>query len=418
MGVGGAGCSATFSIAHRLGYSVSGCDQQSGSPYLDRKLAKLVSTGHSSSHLSGVDLLVYSPAVPAYDPQNEELKAAAERGIEAIPWEKFVAREILTNKFVIAVAGTHGKSTVTAMIGAILEKAGFDPTVLVGALVSDWGRNYRVGKSKYFVIEADEYGEKFLNFASDIGVITNIEFDHPEYFRDFDQLKAAFKKFVANMKKDSVLIAGSSVGLENPQGRTAHISEPEDWQLRMIGRFNKSNAQLAAVVARGLLIREEKIRKALEGFNGLARRFEFRGEEKEVLVFDDFAHHPTAVLETLKAAREKFADKRLWVVFQPHLYSRTKALFNEFISAFESSPVDKIILVNIFGAREKDTGEISSTDLARAIKGKEVIYFQALEEAATYLAKETFSGDIVICMGAGDIYKLPEILLRKLAGKG
>jgi len=418
MGVGGAGCSAVFAIAWELGYKISGCDSQLGSPYLYKKLAKFVSAGHSSSHLAGVDLLVYSPAVPAYDPQNEELKVAAERGIESIPWEKFVARELLPNKFVIAVAGTHGKSTVTAMIGTILEKAGLDPTVLVGALVSGWGRNYRVGKSKYFVIEADEYGEKFLNFSADIGVITNIEFDHPEYFRDFEQVRKAFEKFVANMEKDSLLITGPNVDLENSPGRTARVAEAEDWQLKMIGSFNKLNAGLAAAVARALLVEEDEIKDALESFNGLARRFEFRGEEKEVLVFDDYAHHPTAVLETLKAAREKFPNRRLWVVFQPHLFSRTKVLFDQFVSAFEASSADKIILVDIFGAREKDTGGVNSSDLAKAIKEKDVKYFPGFEEAAAYLAKETFAGDVVICMGAGDIYKLSDILLSKLAGKG
>ena len=418
IGVGGAGCSAVFAIAWELGYKVSGCDNQLPSPYLDKKLSKFVYTGHSSSHLAGIDLLVYSPAVPAYDPQNEELKVAAQRGIGSIPWERFVARELLPNKFVIAVAGTHGKSTVTAMIGAILEKAGLDPTVLVGALVSDWGRNYRVGKSKYFVLEADEYGEKFINFPADIGVITNVEFDHPEYFHDFEQLKKAFEKFTANMKKGSLLITGPNVDLENHQGRTVRVVKPEDWPLKMIGGFNKLNAEIAAAVARGLLVDENKIKNTLERFNGLARRFEFRGEEKGVLVFDDYAHHPTAVLKTLKAAREKFPAKKVWVVFQPHLYSRTKTFFNEFVIAFESSPVEKIILVDIFGAREKDTGEVKSLDLAKAIKGKEIKYFPGFEEAATYLAKETFSGDVVICMGAGDIYKLPEVLLGKLAGKG
>lgn len=417
MGVGGAGCSAVFAIAYQRGYLVSGCDRQGESPYLERKLTKLVSVGHSPNHLKDIDLLVYSPAVTALDPKNEELVASAEKGIETIPWEKFVARELLPDKFVIAIAGTHGKSTVAAMVGAILEKAGLDPTVLVGALASNWGRNFRVGKSKYFVIEADEYGEKFLNFPADIGVITNIEFDHPEYFQDFGKVREAFEKFVANMKKDSLLIVGPAVDLENPHGRTARVAEAEDWQLKMIGSFNKLNAELAAAVARALLVEEDKIKDALESFNGLARRFEFKGEEKEVLVFDDYAHHPTAISETLKAAREKFPDRRLWVVFQPHLFTRTKVLFDQFVSVFENAPVDEVVLVDIFGAREKDTGEVSSADLARSIKNKEVKYLASWQEAADYLARQVSVGDVVTSMGAGDIYQFPQILLNKLSNK-
>ncbi|OGY21655.1 MAG: hypothetical protein A2126_01930 [Candidatus Woykebacteria bacterium GWB1_45_5] len=417
MGVGGAGCSAVFAIAHSLGYQVSGCDKEKWSPYLDNKLAKLVSVGHSPDHLKGVDLLVYSPAIPAYDTQNEELLTAKKKGIEAVPWEQFVAKELLVDKFVIAIAGTHGKSTVTAMAAFILEKAGLDPTCLVGAIVNAWERNYRVGKSKYFVIEADEYSEKFLLFPADIAAVTNIEFDHPEYFADFEKLKAAFGKFVKTLKKGSILITGPKVGLENPNGETIQVSKPANFDLKMVGEFNQMNAAVAAAVAKKLVIREEIIQKALESFSGLVRRFEFKGEEKEVLVFDDYAHHPTAVLATSKAAREKFPNQKIWLVFQPHLFSRTKALFGEFVESFEKSPVDEIIITDIFGAREKDTGEVSSTDLVKTIKGKQVKYLPNIEEAATYITKEAFAGDIVITMGAGDIYKLPEMLLKKLGNK-
>jgi UDP-N-acetylmuramate--alanine ligase len=417
MGVGGAGCSAVFAIAHHFGYQVSGCDNEAKSIYLDHNLAKLVSVGHSPDHLKGVDLLVYSPAIPAYDPQNEELLAAKKKGIETVPWEQFVSKELLPDKFVIAVAGTHGKSTVTAMVAAILEKAGLDPTCLVGAVVDAWGRNYRVGKSKYFIIEADEYSEKFLLFPAAIAAITNIEFDHPEYFGDFENLKEAFGKFVKTLKKRSILITGPRVELENPNGETIKVSKPANFNLKMVGEFNQLNAAVAAAVAEKLGVREEIIKKVLESFSGLARRFEFKGEEKEVLVFDDYAHHPTAVLATAKAAREKFPNQKIWLVFQPHLYSRTKALFKEFIESFKGSPVDEIIITDIFGAREKDTGEVSSADLVRDIKGKQVKYLPSLEEAATYITKETFAGDVVVTMGAGDIYKLPELLLKKLENK-
>jgi len=414
MGVGGAGCSAVYFIAKNLGYEVSGCDKEI-SNFIKNESG--IQKGHDPSHLVGINTLVYSPAIPALDPNNPELVSAKSRGVEVMSWEKFVAKEFLTNKFVIAISGTHGKSTTTAMVATILEKAGLDPTCLVGAIVNSWGTNYRVGKSKYFVIEADEYGDKFLQFSADIAAITNIEFDHPEYFKDLGEVRGAFEKFASATKKDSILITGPTIVIQNPNGKTIK-AEASSFNLKLIGEFNKTNAAIAATIARQLGILEGTIKNALENFSGLARRFEFKGEQKGVAVFDDYAHHPTAILETTKAIREKFPNKKIWLVFQPHLFTRTKVLFNEFKEAFEKSPVDEIILVDIFGAREKDTGEVSSSDLAKSIVGKNVKYIPGMEEVAVYLTKETSAGDIVVSMGAGDIYKLSEILLRKLEGKG
>lgn len=413
MGVGGTGCSAVYFIAKSFGYSVSGCDKEISS-FIGSERG--IQKGHDPSHLVGVGTLVYSPAIPALDPQNPELGSARARGIETMPWERFVASEFLNDKFVVAVSGTHGKSTTTAMIATILEKAGLDPTCLVGAIVNSWGRNFRVGKSKYFVIEADEYGEKFLEFSADIAVITNIDFDHPEYFKNLEEVKLAFEKFVKNTKKGSVLVAGPGVNIQNPNGETLRV-ESNGFNLKLIGEFNKTNAAFAAAVARKLDISEEIIKGTLENFSGLVRRFEFKGEEKGVAVFDDYAHHPIAVLETSKAIREKFPDKKIWLVFQPHLFTRTRALFKEFKVAFEKAPVDEIILVDIFAAREKDTGEVSSKDLAKSIEGKKVKYIPEIEEAATHLVKEVSAGDLVVSMGAGSIPALSEILLKKLKGK-
>ncbi|MEX0621739.1 MAG: cyanophycin synthetase [Candidatus Woykebacteria bacterium] len=417
MGVGGAGCSAAFAIAKHVGFQVSGCDKEKGSPYLDKTLSKFVLTGHSPEHINGIDLLVYSPAIPSFDQNNEELSAAQKRGIKAVAWDEFVADELVKNKFVIAIAGTHGKGTVTAMVGVILEKAGLDPNCLIGAVVDDWGRNWRLGDSKYFVIEADEYSEKLLRFKPKIAAITNIEFDHPEYFKDFGKMKKVFEKFVTNLDKDSSLVIGPGVNLISPKGRTINVVNPVSFNLKMVGRFNKMNAAIATAAAKVVGIGEEQSRKTLEKFNGLGRRFEFVGEEKGVLVFDDYAHHPTAISETLKAAREKFPTKKIWLVFQPHLFSRTKALFDDFVDSFSNYLVNQVLITDIFGSREKDTGEVSSVDLVKAI-GENAKYIPTLEEAATYIVKEVSVGDVVITMGAGDIYKLPDRLLEKLQGKG
>ena len=418
MGVGGAGCSAAFAIAKQSGFVVSGCDKEKESPYLDKKLRNFVSVGHSPEHAKDIDLLVYSPAITAFDPNNEEIATAQKKGIKAASWDAFVADELVKNKFVIAIAGTHGKGTVTAMVGVILEKTGLDPTCLVGGVVADWEKNYRVGNSKYFVIEADEYSEKLLRFKPSVAAITNIEFDHPEYFKDFGRVQKVFAKFVANLEKDSVLIVGPGVGLINQSGETVVVKGPVIFDLKMIGEFNKTNAAVASAVAKAVGVGEAQSKQILTQFNGLARRFEFIGEEKNVLVFDDYAHHPTAVSVTLKAARERFPDRKIWLIFQPHLFSRTRVLFNDFIDSFSGSPIDQVIIIDIFGSREKDTGEVSSADLVREIGKEKAKYIPTREEAATYIVKEVSVGDVVITMGAGDIYKLPLRLLEKLKGAG
>lgn len=417
MGVGGAGCSAAFAIAKYQGFNVTGCDLEQTSPYLDKKLKKFVKTGHDPKHLIDIGVVVYSPAVISLDEENKELAEAKKGGLEVLSWDQFVARELLKDKFVIAVAGTHGKGTVTAMIGVILEKAGFDPTCLVGAVVSDWGKNYRVGKSKYFVIEADEYSEKFLNFVPNIAAITNIEFDHPEYFKDLAHLQKTFKKFVDKLPDDSALVTGAGVDLENKNGNTIKASDPLKLDLKMLGEFNQYNAAVAYAVAEKLNIKEEQIFKTLEDFNGVERRFEFIGEEKGVLVFDDYAHHPTAITKTLKAVREKFPGKKIRVVYQPHLYTRTKVLFDDFVKSFSEARVDEVILVPIFAAREKNKVGISSGDLAKSIKGNRAKYLPSLDEAANYLVKNVAVGDVILTMGAGDIYKLPRKILKKLKGQ-
>lgn len=414
MGVGGAGCSAAFAIAKYQGFNVTGCDLEPVSPYLDKKLKKFVKTGHDPKHLVDVGVVVYSPAIVSLDSENEEIIEARKKGLEVLSWDRFVANELLKDKFVIAVAGTHGKGTVTAMIGVILEKAGFDPTCLVGAVVSDWGKNYRLGKSKYFVIEADEYSEKFLNFVPNIAAITNIEFDHPEYFKDLEHLQETFKKFVDKLPYDSVLVAGAGVDLKNKNGETIKASDPLELDLKMPGEFNQYNAAVACAVAEKLNIKTEQIFKTLEGFKGVERRFEFVGEEKGVLVFDDYAHHPTAITKTLIAAREKFPDKKIRVVYEPHLYTRTKILFDDFVKSFSEAPIDEVIFVDIFAAREKNTVNISSRDLSKAIKGNKAKYIPSLDKTADYLAKSSVVGDVIFTIGAGYIYKLPRKIIKNL----
>jgi len=429
MGIGGAGTSSAAALAKEAGFEVSGCDADKGSVYLDelKRIGVSLEFEHDPAHLVEPNLLVVSSAINKSDSQNPETLEARKRGLKILPTEKFLSDHLVKDKFLIAVAGTHGKSTTTAMVGQILEDSGLDPTVYVGTLVTKWGRNYRFGRGKYFVIEADEYEEKFLNYQPNVGVITNIEFDHPDYYKNEDEIVIAFGKFVSRFKEDSKLILGTeaseSRNIEELLKLVSNIVAVENFHeqlslnLRVPGEHNLANARAAFLVGNLLNIDSEQIKKSLESFSGTARRFEFKDEINNIKIFDDYAHHPSEVMATIDAAREKFPKERIWLVFQPHTYSRTIALFDSFVKSFEEAKVDNLILVDIYAAREKDEKKINSLDLAKAVRTKKVVYIGLIEEAGAYLAKNVASGDIVINMGAGDIYKLSEILINKLEGQ-
>lgn len=404
MGVAGSGISAVAAIAAYAGFKISGCDLNLDSEYLSGLKSGLQFQcweGHDPGHLQDVDLLIITPAVTSLDPKNKELLEAKKKKIPILTWQEFMGWYLQQDKFVIAVAGTHGKSTTTAMIGLILEKAGLDPTVEVGAIVPEWGRNFRLGGDRYFVCEADEFNDNFLNYHPDIVVITNVEMDHPEYFANLAAVKKSFAKFVGNLKPGGFLV---------DQGKL-----PADTKLRVPGGFNRQNAALAWKVAARLGVDDKIICQTLEEFTGLGRRFEFKGEALGARIYDDYAHHPTAIKVTLEAARQKFPHQKIWLVFQPHMFSRTKYLFDDFVKVLQEAPVDKIIILDIFPAREKDRGLVSSRELVSAVGKKDVQYPGRLEEAVRYLTQNIKKGDIVINMGAGDIYRLSPILL--LIGK-
>ncbi|OGY27274.1 MAG: hypothetical protein A2864_02010 [Candidatus Woykebacteria bacterium RIFCSPHIGHO2_01_FULL_39_12] len=417
VGIGGSGASAAAEIAASSGWHISGCDINMESEYLTPTLKQNIKLGHSTEHINDIDVLVFSPAIISLDPENKEISQSRDKLIPTMTWQQFIGRHLLKDKFVIAVAGTHGKSTTAAMVGQILEYSGFDPTVVLGAKVIAWGKNHRVGKSVYFVIEADEYNNNFLNYHPSVVGVTSLEYDHPEFFKNFDQVKNSFEQFVAGMKENSTLILGPRVDLANTKGSTKKTTRLKNLRLKVIGRFNQTNAVVAAAVCREFGIGEEAIKSSLQKFEGIERRFEFKGEEKGVLVFDDYAHHPTAIKAILEAAREKFKENRIWVVFQPHLFSRVRVFFEDFAAALGSTDVDEVILLPVFAAREKDSGDVGSKQLATAIKGKKAKYLEDFESAATYLANRTVSRDVVLFLGAGDINKASQLLLKKLSNK-
>ncbi|MEX0616529.1 MAG: cyanophycin synthetase [Candidatus Woykebacteria bacterium] len=426
MGIGGAGTSAAAALAKERGFEVSGCDIDKDSVYLkeQEKLGINIELGHSGTHLTNSDLLIVSNAVGKIDKANQELVEAEKSGIKLFSTEKFVASYLISGKFLIAISGTHGKSTTTAMVGEILEEAGFDPTVYLGAIDVNWGRNYRAGSSKYFVLEADEYEDKFLHYHPEVGAITNIDYDHPDYFKDKDQLVESFARFVKGFKEESMLVLGTDTSqsenikelVSKTKDLTGIIEGSWDFpvNLKIPGEHNILNAKVAVLCARSIGINEESINSALSKFAGTGRRFEFKGEVNNIKVFDDYAHHPTEVIATLSSAREKFPAQRIWCVFQPHTFSRTQALFNDFVNAFEEAKVDNLVFVDIYAAREKNPGGVSSLDIAKSIKGKKVVYIGDLEKAAVYVAENAAAGDTIINMGAGDIYKISKMILDKL----
>ena len=415
MGIAGSGASAAAAIAKADGFEVTGCD--------------LALDGHNPKHMEGVDILAITPAVTSFDPNNPELEEARKLGIEVLTWQQFSGKYLLNEKFVIAVTGTHGKSTTTAMIAKLLEDANLDPTVLLGATLPEWKANHRAGKSKYFVIEADEAYDSFLNYRPDISVVTNIEMDHPEYFKDLDAVKRSFEKFLLQTK--STVVANISdpniadvikVVMKTPNNQLSsdrstfvqfldYSKNEINFPLKLPGDFNKLNAAAAFQVGLLLNINPEVIKESLSNLTGVGRRFEKIGTYKGREVYSDFGHHPTEVKTTMEAAREKFPDKYIWLIFQPHMFSRTKALFKEFVEVLKHLPVNQVLIMDIYPSREVDTGSVSSKELVDAVDNNKVDYISDVEELKEILNKEIRPGDIIFFMGAGDIDKIARELL-------
>lgn len=422
MGLGGAGISAVAAFAKNSGFEISGCDIDSNSQFLKPLLKNNVTffSEHNPDHITESDLLVVSPAIESLDKNNSEVLEAKKRKIPILIGEEFLAKYILGGKKVIAITGTHGKSTTTAMIGKILEESGLDPSVFVGAIVSDWGTNYRIGKGEYFVIEADEYQEKFLLYHPFIEVITAIEMDHPEYFKNIEEVLEAFKKFIGNVVKDGSVITGKGFSVGNLDVKSFELGkdfQKVTFDLKVVGEFNQENASLAYQVSNVLKISDSIAKAALEKFSGVSRRFELIGEEKGIKVYDDYGHHPGAIFVTSKAAREKYPDQKIWIIYQPHMFSRTKVLFNDFVAVFKNSPLDQIILLDIFAARQENKENITSNDIVKEVGKENVRYVGDFEKTADFLLENVSSGEVIIFMGAGDIYQLSRIFLKKLAAK-
>jgi UDP-N-acetylmuramate--alanine ligase len=422
---------------------ISGCDlAQSENTERLLKLGAKIATGHDASHVREADLVVASSAV---DEVNPEIVAAREHGIPVIRRAEMLA-EIMRLKQGIAIAGTHGKTTTTSLTGMVLTEAGFDPTIVVGGRVRILGTNARLGKGDYLVAEADEFDRSFLELVPVVAVITNIEADHLDTYRDLDDIRDAFATFANRVPfygavvacvddpgvasilprvKRRIVTYGESAGALfsarnirlDASGTSFEVWEGEasslgSVRLKLPGRHNVLNALAAIAVGRELSVPFPTIARALAEFTGVVRRFETKGERGGVLVVDDYAHHPTEVSATLASARQVYPGRRLLALFQPHLFSRTRDFAQEFGKALTAC--DLAIVMDVYPSREKPregvTGELVAF-AAREAGCAEVVYVPEKERVVGELARLTRPGDVVLTMGAGDVVRFGEEFL-------
>lgn len=443
VGIGGISMSGIAHILLQRGHKVSGSDTTL-SNITDRlqKEGAIIYKGHSREHITNPDLVVYTSAVST---DNPELVAAREKGIKILDRATILGEIMKNYRYSVAVAGAHGKTTTTSMVSLILTNAGLDPTLLIGGELDQIGGNVRTGNSPYFVTEACEYKENFLKFHPFIGVILNIDADHLDYFKDLEHIKSAFTRFARLVPREgwAVLYRGdnnlmeiapqlscnvATFGFEKnalvkadnltfddkgcPSFDLIYRNSPMGRiDLVIPGKHNVLNALAASTVAIILDIDFNVIKDTLEKFTGTHRRLEIKGKLKGATIIDDYAHHPAEIRATLEAV-QRYPHRKIWCVFQPHTYTRTKYLLQDFSTSFKKA--DTVIVTDIYAAREKDTGEIHSTDLVREInkRGQEALYIPDFKEIACFLSQKLKEGDLLLTVGAGNVYRVGEILLE------
>ena len=396
MGISGSGMSGIASLASQMGYQVSGCD--------------LKLEGHSIEHLKDIDLLIVSPAILYQDHQDPELILGKEKNI-VTTWQEFLGNNLAKDKKIIAIAGTHGKSTTTGMVGKLLEDNGFDPCVVIGANVHSWGGNSRYGSGEYFVIEADEFNDNFLHYHPEIIILNNIEFDHPDYFISEKQLYESFKKFVESLVGEKILIVNwDNEGVRNLLEsidltkikliKYSRETKDINFNLKVFGDHNITNALGVIKLGKILGISDTKIVESLESFQGIGRRMELLAKIGEVEIYDDYAHHPTAIKATLAGVRQRFSDNRIWAVIEAHGFNRTNALLKLYKGAFDDA--DKVIVGPIYKARDKNTFEMTPEKIVSTSGHKDIKACNSIEEIVNILKKEVMQKDIIVVMGAGN----------------
>jgi len=434
IGIGGIGISALARYFLEKGHHISGSDLASSEIINVFKglRVKIIIGPHRASTISEEipDLVIYSEAVCL---DNPEIKEAKRLGIELKTYPQAIG-ELTKDYWTIAISGTHGKGTTTAMISLALIEAGLDPTVIIGtklkefAFKNEGASNCRIGSSKYLVIEADEYRGVFLNYWPQIIVLTNIEEEHLDYFKDLDHMLKVYKEYLAHLPPDGVLVANKDDKnitnlLKNcdfiaPSSiKTYSLRQEEAKELKKVmllpGRHNVSDALAALTAARTLGILDKTSIGAISAYKGAWRRFEIKEllvNDHNITLISDYAHHPSEIKATLQATREKFPKEKIWAVFQPHQYQRTHYLFDDFVGAFDAA--DEIVLTKIYevaGREQKDiVKKTNAEELARAIKkrGKDIHFVPDFGKIPHFLREKVRPGDVVLIMGAGSIYKI------------
>ncbi len=440
LGAAGAGASAAVLLAHRAGATVSGCDSGGPSPYT----AALAEAGiplaweHSGSHVtadpaSAPERLAVTKALTAVNPDHPELVAARELGIPAEPWQQIVAdAAATTGQRLVAVAGTHGKSTTTGWLIDVLVRAGRDPSAFVGALLDPALTNGvastgRWGSGPEFVVEADEYAGNFDPYQPDLIVLLNAEWDHPDVFADEDAVLLAFEAWirrapgatlVADLADGGVARVVDRLGGWRGQIVVTPGEVPGGWAVGLPGPANAANARSVIGAARALGIADEPVRESIALFRGVGRRLELKGDIGGVIVLDDYGHHPTAIARTLEAVRQRYPRRRVWAVYEPLTYHRTVSMLDQFADVLATA--DEVVIADIWAGRDTDTTVTSANALAEAVTsrgGPAAAAPGSVEVTADHLFSRVQAGDVVLVMGGGRSYVIAERLVELLKGR-
>lgn len=420
IGIGGIGLSGLAQILHEQGNIVTGSDIEDSHiiTSMQEKGIK-ISVGHDENLINeNLNKVIYSSAIPS---KNSELTKAKRLGITVLKYSEAI-KEFTENSYTIAICGTHGKTTVTAFSSLALLAGEKDPTVIIGSNLREFGNNnYRKGGEKYFIVEACEYKRNFLNYSPNIIILTNLETEHLDYFKDLEDYKDAFKEFISKLPEDGYLIANGDDSnvldvIKDAKAQTILFSKDDERMdqinLSIPGEFNKMNALSGLILGQLLNIDRNEILKSFENFKGAWRRYEILGKYNEMLVINDYAHHPTAIEATIKATKTKYPESRICCVFQPHQYNRTKNFLNEFAKSFKNA--DCVILPDIYKVRDtkEDIQEVSIDKLVDSINklDTEALKISEYEEIKIYFEQNHSKYDVLLIMGAGDIWKFGEYL--------
>lgn len=440
IGIGGISMSGLAAVLLKRGFTVSGSDAKKSplTQWLTEMGAEIFYPQSADNIKDGIDVVVYTAAI---HPDNPEFAAAKQ--LPMLTRAELLGQLMNNYELPVAVAGTHGKTTTTSMLSHIMMESELDPTISVGGILPSIGGNVRIGASEYFLTEACEYTNSFLTLSPKIGIVLNIDADHLDFFKDLDDIRHSFRLFAERIPADGTLVINADIpdldlltkelncqvvtfGIGKGDYCVSDISFNElgygrftlkkqgevlgSFELSVPGEHNIANAASAIAASDLLGVPTAAMAKGLFTFVGTDRRFQKKGEIAGVTIIDDYAHHPTEIKATLRAA-QKFPCQNVWCVFQPHTYTRTKSLFPEFVEAL--SHADKIVLADIYAARETDTLGVSSDQIREQLEalGKEAYYFPTFDEIENFLLEKCSAGDMIITMGAGDVVKIGESLL-------